>query len=62
MLIEEPDDHGGLRLQVTFQDRRHAQWALWQLATDAQALAPQWLRDSLRSRAQALATLYIAAP
>ncbi|MBP1161243.1 MULTISPECIES: YafY family protein [Rhodococcus] len=55
---EEPDAHGWLRLEVTFQDPRHAEWALWQLATDGEALAPQWLRDSLRDRAAAIATRY----
>jgi hypothetical protein len=43
---------------VTFQDSRHAEWALWQLATNAEALAPQWLRTSLRNRAAAIATCY----
>ncbi|OUC94039.1 helix-turn-helix transcriptional regulator [Streptosporangium minutum] len=55
---EEADADGRLRLEVTFQDPRHAEWALWQLATDAEALAPQWLRDSLRDRAAAIATRY----
>ncbi|WP_329082762.1 MULTISPECIES: helix-turn-helix transcriptional regulator [unclassified Streptosporangium] len=55
---EEADSDGWLRLEVTFQDPRHAEWALWQLATNAEALAPQWLRDSLRSRAAAIATRY----
>ncbi|MFG1784995.1 helix-turn-helix transcriptional regulator [Rhodococcus oryzae] len=55
---EEPDAHGWLRLEVTFQDPRHAEWALWQLATDGEALAPQWLRDSLHNRAAAIATRY----
>ncbi len=55
---EEPDADGWLRLEATFQDRRHAEWALWQLATDAEALAPQWLRTSLRDRATAIATRY----
>src|SRR5262249_51167860 len=26
---EEPDADGWLRLEATFQDRRHAEWALW---------------------------------
>jgi hypothetical protein len=39
---EETDVDGWLRLEVTFQDSRHAEWALWRLATDAEALAPQW--------------------
>ncbi|MGI5171414.1 helix-turn-helix transcriptional regulator [Spirillospora sp. CA-253888] len=59
---EEPDTGGRLRLEVTFQDPRHAEWALWQLATDAEALSPQWLRDSLRDRAAAIATCYEASP
>ncbi|WP_182905740.1 YafY family protein [Microbispora sp. H13382] len=55
---EEADSDGRLRLEVDFQDPRHAEWALWQLATDAEALAPQWLRDSLHARAAAIATRY----
>ncbi|MYS84730.1 helix-turn-helix transcriptional regulator [Embleya scabrispora] len=59
---EEADADGWLRLEVTFQDPRHAEWALWQLATNAEALAPQWLRTSLRNRAAATATCYEASP
>ncbi|MET7304179.1 WYL domain-containing protein [Embleya sp. NPDC005575] len=59
---EEAEADGRLRLEVTFQDPRHAVWALWQLATGAEALAPQWLRDSLRKRAAAIATCYEVAP
>ncbi|MBC2908205.1 helix-turn-helix transcriptional regulator [Streptomyces cupreus] len=55
---EEPDADGWLRLEVTFQDSRHAEWALWQLSVDAEALAPQSLRTSLRNRAAAMATRY----
>ena len=55
---EECDAHGWLRLEVTFQDPRHAEWALWQLATNAEALDPQWLRTSLRNRAAAIGTCY----
>jgi predicted DNA-binding transcriptional regulator YafY len=55
---EEPDADGWLRLEVTFQDSRHAEWALWQLSMDAEALAPQSLRTSLRDRAAAFATRY----
>jgi predicted DNA-binding transcriptional regulator YafY len=58
VLTEEPDTDGWLRLEVTFQDPRHAEWALWQLSTNAEALAPQWLRTSLRDRANAIATRY----
>jgi predicted DNA-binding transcriptional regulator YafY len=55
---EEPDAAGWLQLEVTFQDSRHAEWALWQLSTDAEALAPPSLRTSLRNRAAAVATYY----
>ncbi len=57
---EETDADGRLRLEVTFQDSRHAEWALWQLATDAEALAPQELRTALRNRAAAIVTCYEA--
>ncbi|MGW6908908.1 helix-turn-helix transcriptional regulator [Streptomyces sp. NPDC054940] len=55
---EEPDADGWLRLEVTFQDSRHAEWALWQLNLDAEALAPQPLRTCLRDRAAAMAARY----
>lgn len=55
---EEVDADGRLRLEVTFRDPRHAEWAVWQLATDAEALAPQWLRISLRDHAAAIAACY----
>ncbi|MFI6902364.1 helix-turn-helix transcriptional regulator [Nonomuraea sp. NPDC050394] len=58
VLSEESGADGWLRLEVTFQDPRHAEWALWQLTTNAEALAPQWLRDALRERATAIATRY----
>ncbi|MFD3743545.1 helix-turn-helix transcriptional regulator [Nocardia sp. NPDC058633] len=55
---DEVSADGRVRLEVTFQDSRHAEWAIWQLATHAEVLAPQWLRDSLRDRAVALAGCY----
>ncbi|MFF0097040.1 helix-turn-helix transcriptional regulator [Streptomyces canus] len=58
VLAEEADADGWLRLEVAFQDSRHAEWALWQISTDAEALTPQWLRTSLRNRAAAIATRY----
>ncbi|SFN31157.1 Predicted DNA-binding transcriptional regulator YafY, contains an HTH and WYL domains [Actinomadura madurae] len=58
VLAEETGADGRLRLKVTFQDPRHAEWALWQLATSAEALAPEWLRTSLHKRATALAARY----
>jgi predicted DNA-binding transcriptional regulator YafY len=62
VLAEAVDPDGWLRLEVTFQDPRHAQWTLWQLATNAEALDPLWLRHSLRDRAAAIATRYGSAP
>ncbi|MEV8014927.1 WYL domain-containing protein [Streptomyces sp. NPDC086554] len=53
-----PDAEGWLCLEVTFQDPRHAEWALWQLGTDAEALTPQSLRTALRNRAAEMATRY----
>lgn len=58
----EPDTAGWLRLEVTFQDARHAEWALWQLAADAEALSPPSLRASLRDRAAAMAKRYEGLP
>ncbi|MFD4183115.1 helix-turn-helix transcriptional regulator [Rhodococcus sp. NPDC058514] len=55
---EEPDANGWLRMEVTFQDSRHAEWALWQLTTDVEALAPRSLRTSLRNRAASIAARY----
>ncbi|MER7912319.1 WYL domain-containing protein [Streptomyces sp. NPDC096068] len=55
---EEPDAGGRRRLEVTFQDLRHAEWALWRLGTDAEALTPRSLRTSLHDRAVALAARY----
>lgn len=59
---EEPDSDGLLRLEAIFQDRRHAEWALWQLGTSAEALAPQWLRTVLHHRGAAIATRYARCP
>ncbi|WP_339155660.1 helix-turn-helix transcriptional regulator [Actinomadura luteofluorescens] len=58
VLSEEDDADGLLRMEVTFQDSRHAVWAMWQLATNAEVLAPPWLRNSLRDRAAAIAARY----
>jgi predicted DNA-binding transcriptional regulator YafY len=62
VLAEDTDPDDWLRLEVTFQDARHARWALWQLAASAEALTPQWLRDSLRDRAAEIATRYGTPP
>lgn len=56
---EEPEPDGGwLRLEVTFQDLWHAEWALWQLGTHAEALTPQDLRARLHARARTVADRY----
>ncbi|WP_433955241.1 helix-turn-helix transcriptional regulator [Janibacter indicus] len=56
--VEEPGPDGWLRLAVTFQDLWHAEWALWQLGTNAEAIAPPELRAALRARAQSVADRY----
>ncbi|USQ81415.1 WYL domain-containing protein [Ornithinimicrobium faecis] len=55
---EEPEPDAWLRLEVTFEDLRHAVWALWQLGTDVEALAPDSLRVALRNRAATVAARY----
>ncbi|MGV8880637.1 MAG: helix-turn-helix transcriptional regulator [Rhodoglobus sp.] len=55
---EETDPDGWLRMELSFQDLRHAEWALWQLGTNAEALAPREVRDALHRRASEMAALY----
>ena len=55
---EDPEADGRLRLEVTFQDAWHAEWALWRLGTNAEALSPRSLRAALRDRAAAMAARY----
>jgi predicted DNA-binding transcriptional regulator YafY len=55
---EEPDPDGWLRLEVTFQDLWHAEWAMWQLGTHVESLGPQELRVALHQRAQTVADRY----
>lgn len=55
----ERDEAGEwVRLDVAFEDLRHATWALWQLGTDVEAIAPDEVRTALRRRAAALAAQY----
>jgi predicted DNA-binding transcriptional regulator YafY len=58
VLSEETRADGWLRVEATFQDARHARWAVWQLGTDGEALAPEALRATLRERAAALVETY----
>ena len=53
-----PDTDGWLRIEVTFQDLCHAEWALWQLDTDAEVISPESLRAALRDRATTIAAHY----
>jgi predicted DNA-binding transcriptional regulator YafY len=55
---EEPDADGWLRLEVTFEDSWHAEWALWQLGPNAEALTPEALRQALHRRATTMADRY----
>ena len=52
----EPD--GWVRLEVNFEDLRHAVWAIWQLGTAAVVIAPDSLRDALKARASELVATY----
>lgn len=55
---EESEADGWARLDVTFEDLRHAVWAIWQLDTAAEVLAPDSLRLALHDRAKILAARY----
>lgn len=55
---EDSDANGWARVEVTFENSQHAEWALWQFASDAEVLSPLWLRTALRERAAELATRY----
>lgn len=55
---EAPEADGWVRLDVTFEDLRHAVWAVWQLDTDAEVIAPDTLRAALHDRARTLTSRY----
>jgi predicted DNA-binding transcriptional regulator YafY len=55
---EELGTDGWERLEVSFQDARHAEWAMWRLGLDAEVLSPPSLRTALHDRALALAGRY----
>ncbi|GAA1582596.1 helix-turn-helix transcriptional regulator [Actinoplanes couchii] len=55
---EEQDTGDWVRLEVTYQDLWHAEWALWQLGAEAEALSPPSLRAALHDRAAAIAARY----
>ena len=49
---------GWSEVEAVFRDAQHAEWTLWKLGTDAEALEPSWLRDRLRERAGSMAAQY----
>lgn len=53
---EEPD--GWIRVEVMFDDLRHAIWAVWRLGADAEVVAPQAARDAMAELAESLAARY----
>lgn len=55
---EEQEADGWVRLDVAFEDLRHAVWALWHLGTAAEVITPDDLRQTLRARATDVANLY----
>lgn len=53
---------GWVRLELTFEDLRHAVWAVWQLSTDVDAIGPDSLRAALHDRASTIAERYAPTP
>jgi predicted DNA-binding transcriptional regulator YafY len=62
IIWETADPDGWLRIELTFQDLRHAEWALWQLGTRAEVLSPPELRHSLHQQAVEVANRYASPP
>jgi predicted DNA-binding transcriptional regulator YafY len=58
IVAKEETTAGRWELTATFRDEDHAEWVLWQLGTNAEALSPQWLRTRLRDRAESLTAHY----
>lgn len=52
---EEPTRPGWTRLELGFDDLRHALWGAWGLELDVEVLAPRELRAALLERAAAIA-------
>lgn len=59
---EEHEADGWVRLDVMFEDLRHALWAIWQLDTGAEVVEPAELRDALRRRAALIAVRHTGPP
>ncbi len=62
VIAEIPEPDGWVRLEVTFEDLRHAVWAVWQVDVGAEVVGPEVLRASLRERAKTLLNLYSSVP
>lgn len=58
VLAETLEPDGWIRLEVTFEDLRHAMWAIWQLDTAAEVISPEELRTSIHERAEELLGRY----
>ncbi|MEW2444383.1 WYL domain-containing protein [Micromonospora marina] len=56
--VDQADTEGWLHVCATYQDRRHAEWAFWQLGANAEVSEPLWLRSALRDRAMAVLSCY----
>jgi len=59
---EHDSREGWLRLDVTFDDLRHAVWAVWRLGTEAEVESPASLREALGRRAAELVARYGTSP
>lgn len=56
---EDADEaEGWVRLEVLFEDLRHAVWAIWQLGTAVDVQEPEALRLALRRRAETILERY----
>lgn len=55
---EDAMPDGWRRLDLVYQDLWHAEWALWQLGADVEALKPSELRGALHRRAAELVRRY----
>lgn len=55
---EEVEPDNWVRLEVTFEDLRHAVWAVWRLDTDAEVLEPESVRNAMYERAEAVTARY----
>ncbi|WP_018155873.1 helix-turn-helix transcriptional regulator [Demetria terragena] len=55
---EKPEGDGWVRLVVTFEDLRHATWAIWQLGTGVEVIKPEAVRAALHQRAAILLARY----